>query len=156
MTEINSLEHLAAPTTATDPSPSAPSEPSAPGSSAPGFASLKKEINEPLKNFLGNTEKLLEQAKALDLQMFKLDLQEIQTTAKQLLTLLESPPKRQVPTPAPAAAEPVMTPKLMTRRARTVHNRGTILIVDDHQVFQALVGQLLSEEGYDLMSAQDG
>ena len=135
MTDIKILKPLAKPVATPVVSSATRLEPAAPPSAANRFGSLKKELNGPLKNFLTHTEKLLDQARALDLQMFKLDLQEIQTTAQQLLSLLENPPKRQVPPPAPAV-EPVMLPKPLTRRARAVHNRGTLLIIDDHHVFQ--------------------
>jgi len=110
MTEIKSLDQIAEPATEAEVSAPTPPVPSAPATPGNSFATLKKELNAPLKNFLARTEGLLEQAKVLDLQMFKLDLQEIQGSAQQLLSLLENPPKRQIPKPQPEPA-PVVMPK---------------------------------------------
>ena len=120
---------------------------------ANGFEIIKTALTEPLHTFLAQSEKLLERTKELNLHLFSLEVQEICEAAARLRALLEKPKKV---TRDQSVLLPLVLPKMEPHRARPRVSKGNLLLIDDNQAYRTLLGQLLDENGYDLVTAENG
>jgi class 3 adenylate cyclase len=120
---------------------------------ANGFDLIKNDLLQPLHTFLTRSEKLLERTKAVNLHLFSLEVEEICEAAARLRALLEKPKRV---TRDQSVLLPLVLPNMTPKGGKPRVSHGTLLLIDDNPAYRTLLGRMLDEYGYDLMTAENG